>query len=74
MALHADKKWRESRNLVASQGHQLLDILLALDRRVVEAGMRIYKISRRDRFAMRAQNRRLHAIVRTIYRNRDTSR
>lgn len=41
-----------------------LDLLLALDRVVVETSMRAYKISRRDRLIMREQNRRLHDAVR----------
>jgi len=61
-----ERKWREFRSQVisASDLSQLLDILLALDRRVVELSMRIYNIPRRDRFIMREQNRRLHDAVR----------
>ena len=43
---------------------EMLDDLLALDRMLVEVSMRLYKVPRRDRFTMRAQNRRLHDAVR----------
>jgi hypothetical protein len=43
---------------------EMLDNLLALDRMLVEVSMRLYKVPRRERFTMRAQNRRLHAAVR----------
>ncbi len=42
----------------------LLNILLSLDRAVVELSMHVYKIPRYDRILMREQNRRLHAAVR----------
>ncbi len=53
-------------NQVASDSdlNRLLDILLALDRMVVELCMGVYNIPRRDRFTMREQNRRLHDAVR----------
>lgn len=41
-----------------------LDLLLALDRMVVEASMQLFNINPRDRLRMRRQNRRLHAVVR----------
>ncbi len=42
----------------------LLDILLALDRSVVELSMQIYNIPASHQLAMREQNRRLHDAVR----------
>ena len=42
----------------------MLDILLAFDRSVVEFSMRLYNIPRRDRVAMREQNRCLHHALR----------
>jgi hypothetical protein len=44
--------------------HELLNALLALDRTVVEVSMNLYKIPRRDRAAMREQQRWLHDAVR----------
>jgi hypothetical protein len=44
--------------------NKMLDILLAVDRSVVESSMRLYKVPRRDRVAMRAQIRRLHHALR----------
>ncbi|GEM_PF-3463122 len=43
---------------------EMLDQLLALDRMLIEVSMRLYKVPRRERFTMRAQNRRLHDAVR----------
>jgi hypothetical protein len=42
----------------------MMDVLLALDRMLVEVSMRIYNVPRRDRSTMRKQNRRLHDAVR----------
>jgi hypothetical protein len=68
MKQQRERKWRELRNPVISESdsNRLLEILLALDRTVVELSMRIYNIPRRDRSRMRAQNRRLHEAVRGI--------
>ncbi len=41
-----------------------MDVLLALDRMLVEVSMRLYNVPGRDRFTMRKHNRRLHATVR----------
>ena len=41
-----------------------VDMLLALDRMVVEVSMQLYNVNRRERSRMRRQNRRLHAAVR----------
>lgn len=43
---------------------RMLDLFLAVDRGVVEFSMNIYNLSRRDRIAMRKQNRRLHHALR----------
>ncbi|SPE44203.1 hypothetical protein SBA7_300046 [Candidatus Sulfotelmatobacter sp. SbA7] len=66
MIQHDERKWCELPNQLTSESdrNQVLDILLALDRMVVELSMRVYNIPRRDRFIMRKQNRRLHAAVR----------
>ncbi len=42
----------------------MLEILLALDRAVVEVSMHLYNLPPRDRFVMREQNQRLHEAVR----------
>lgn len=44
--------------------NEVLDILLALDRMVVEHSMHTYNIPQRERFIMREQNRRLHVAAR----------
>jgi len=44
---------------------ELLDVLLALDRRILELSMAAYNIPRCDRILLRAQNRRLHEAART---------
>jgi hypothetical protein len=41
-----------------------VDMLLALDRMVVEVSMQLYNLNRSERSRMRRQNRRLHAAVR----------
>jgi len=66
MTQQDERKWRELGNQVISRSdlNKVLDILLALDRIVVEHSMRTYNIPRRDRFIMREQNRRLHNAVR----------
>lgn len=66
MACYRKAKWRKLRTQVlqARDLDQLLDLVLTLDRIVVELSMRIYNLPRRDRFAMRAHNRRVHDVVR----------
>ncbi len=66
MTQRDERQWRKLRSEVIreSDPYKVLDILLALDRMVVEFSMRKYNVSRRDRFTMRAQNRRLHDAVR----------
>lgn len=43
---------------------EMLEMLFALDRSVVEVSMQLYSVDRRERQKMRSQNRRLHAAVR----------
>jgi len=43
---------------------QMMDVLLALDRMLVEVSMRLYKLPRHEQLAMRKQNRHLHKTVR----------
>jgi hypothetical protein len=43
---------------------EMLEMLLALDRSVVEVSMQLYRVDRSERRKMRSQNRRLHAAVR----------
>ena len=66
MTRRTQLKRRQLRNQVTSQSdlHPVLDMLLALDRMVVELSMGIYNLPRRERFMMRAQNQRLHQAVR----------
>jgi hypothetical protein len=58
--------WRKSRSQGerASDVDKFLNAFRALDRIVVEISTRHYKIPRRDRAAMREQNRRLHDTIR----------
>jgi hypothetical protein len=60
------KQWRKLRShgVRASDVDNLLSALRALDRIVVKISTRLYKIPRRDRTAMREQNRRLHDTLR----------
>ncbi len=66
MTRRDSKKWIELRNRTGAEGesNNALDILLALDRFVVEVSMRLYNIPRRERLIVRKQNRRLHSAVR----------
>lgn len=43
---------------------QMMDMLLTLDRMLVEVSMRLYNLPRHEQSAMRKQNRRLHRTVR----------
>jgi hypothetical protein len=61
MAQPNRQKWHGP---AASDFLSLLEILLAFDRTVVELSMHAYNLPRRQRFAMRKQNRRLHDAVR----------
>jgi len=55
---------RISRNEPAIDPTEMLDVLLALDRMVVEVSMHLYNVERQDRSHIRHSNRRLHAAVR----------
>lgn len=58
-------KRREARDPVTHRGDlsQTLDILLALDRSMVEFSMGLYNVPRRDRALMRQQNRDRKSVV-----------
>jgi hypothetical protein len=60
------RKWRERCNHLIRESdlNKMLDVLLALDRMVVEHSMRVYNIPRLKRSIMREHNRHLHAAVR----------
>lgn len=62
----ASRRRRQLRSPEVSDSvpNRLLDVLLALDRMVVELSMNVYNVPSPDRFLMREQNRRLHAAVR----------
>ena len=60
---HSDASKLQSLALGGTDAEQMLDLLLALDRMLVEVSMRLYNVPRRDRRTMRKQNRRLHAAV-----------
>jgi hypothetical protein len=59
-------RWRKPQDRMTRRYdlNQVLDILLAFDQSVVECSMRLYNVPRRDRVAMREQNRRLHHALR----------
>lgn len=46
---------------------EMLELLLALDRSLIEVSMQLYEVKQGDRRRMRMQNRRLHAAVRTQF-------
>lgn len=56
-------------SLPANDMDNLLDILLALDRSVVELSMQVYNVPASHQLAMREQNRRLHDAVRKLPRS-----
>jgi hypothetical protein len=62
----AKRNMHELRNQVhhESDPREMLDVLLMLDRMLVEVSMRLYNVPRHDRLTMRKQNRHLHATVR----------
>ena len=62
---HPQKRHRRiSRNEPEIDPSRMLDVLLALDRMVVEVSMHLYNVERQDRSKIRHSNRRLHAAVR----------
>lgn len=62
------KKRRKVVNKASSQNDRsnLLDVLLALDRTVVETSMRKYEVPDCDRAEIRAQQRCLHNAIREL--------
>lgn len=64
-AIQPNKRtWSVPRDQREIAANEMLEILLALDQMVVEVSMRLYNVKHRDRFAIRHNNRRLHASVR----------
>lgn len=61
MAQSEKRNWRTNPTVDPSRA---LDVLLALDRMVVEVSMHLYDVKRKDRSTIRHNNRRLHAAVR----------
>jgi hypothetical protein len=53
-----------NRDLRQNDANEMLDVLLTLDRMLVEVSMRLYNVPGRERSTVRKQNRRLHAAVR----------
>ncbi|HEX4785285.1 MAG TPA: hypothetical protein VH350_13155 [Candidatus Sulfotelmatobacter sp.] len=66
MAQQHTSEWSkpENRDLRQNDTNEMLDMLLALDRMLVEVSMRLYNVPGRERSTVRKQNRRLHAAVR----------
>ena len=66
MAQPHKREWSKPRNqdLRPRDPKEMLDVLLALDRMLVEVSMRLYNVPGHDRSTVRKQNRRLHAAVR----------
>ncbi len=63
---------RRHRTFRKSNRHQkdpaeMLEILLALDRSIVEVSMQLYNVDQNDRRTMRVQNGRLHDAFRTQF-------
>jgi hypothetical protein len=58
------RNWRITRAESTVDPRPMLDVLLALDRMVVEVSMHLYNVDHRDRSNIRGSNRRLHAAVR----------
>jgi hypothetical protein len=51
-------------SLIQRDPENMLNVLLALDRMLVEVSMRLYNVPDNDRATMRKENRRLHNAVR----------
>lgn len=58
------RNWRIAPAKPAVDPSRMLDVLLALDRMVVEVSMHLYDVKHKDRSTIRHNNRRLHAAVR----------
>lgn len=62
---HSGKRHtRISRKQPGIDPRRMLEVLLALDRMVVEVSMHLYNVERQERSKIRHSNRRLHAAVR----------
>lgn len=62
---HSGKRYpRISRKQPEIDPRRMLEVLLALDRMVVEVSMHLYNVERQERSKIRHSNRRLHAAVR----------
>jgi len=61
-----ERKLRKLRDRLSGESdpNTLVEILLALDRIVVELAMRTHNLPRRTRVIMREENRRLHDMLR----------
>jgi len=66
MASQGQQKQRKSPTqfLTGCDSLQMIDVLLALDRMLVEVSMSLYDVPNSDRSTMREHNRRLHNTVR----------
>lgn len=60
------QKRRELGAQVSGMGYpsKMLELMLAMDRMVVESSLRAYGLPRRERSLIRRHNRRLHHVVR----------
>ena len=67
MAKAQAAKWRKLPTPIPhkTKFEELLEILSACDRGVVEFSMGLYNVPRRDRAAMRRHNRRLHRALKS---------
>lgn len=63
----ATKVQNTKHSIQAGNPNLPLEILLALDRMVVEVSMHLYNVGSRDRSSMRCHNRRLHAAVKELF-------
>jgi hypothetical protein len=49
---------------LSASSRESLDVLLALDRMLIEVSMRLYNVSQSDQLTLREHNRHLHNAVR----------
>lgn len=61
---HTRESFRTHNHDLRNDANEMLDVLLTLDRMLVEVSMRLYNVPGRERSTVRKQNRRLHAAVR----------
>jgi hypothetical protein len=66
MTVHEKRRWHKLRDQLKREHDPVkaVDIMLALDRILVEVSMRMYHLPGCDRLVMRRHNRRLHKAVR----------